>query len=358
VNAETATPTATWAARAARAHEALITKYWNPEVDLFDTRFPLGAVTPDEPFHYWWQAHALDTLVDAFERDGDRAHLERASRLLRGLRNRNSTDPIHGGEGITNAYYDDMQWLALACLRAYDASGEASFKDTTLELWRDIQTGWNDTCGGGIAWKKDMPFYKNTPANAPAAILAARLHARFGHDRDLEWAKRIFHWLEAHLIDPDTGFVWDGTNRLQDGRTDKDWAFTYCQGVTIGAAVELHVVTDEVCYLERAAITVRAARDRLGDPVTHVLPDEGSGDAGLFKGILVRYLERYTRLTGDADARAWLEANALLAWKNHDAQTGLIGRDWTQTPEHPVQLSAHLSGAMLLEANAKLERVG
>ena len=61
---------------------------------------------------------------------------------------------------------------------------------------------------------------------------------RFG-TRDLEWARRIFEWQRQTLVDPETGLVWDGINRQGDGRIDKDWKFTYCQGVYIGAAVEL-----------------------------------------------------------------------------------------------------------------------
>ncbi|MFC3790482.1 glycoside hydrolase family 76 protein [Paenibacillus sp. GCM10012307] len=79
---------------------------------------------------------------------------------------------------------------------------------------------------------------KNTPANAPAAILAARLFRRRGDAADLEWAKRIYAWNKDNSADPESGFVWDGMNRLGNGEIDKDWAFTYCQGVFIGAGLE------------------------------------------------------------------------------------------------------------------------
>lgn len=341
----------TWAARAGETFSALNARYWLPTHSLFEIRVPLEPRDNDlpfDPFHYWWQAHALDALVDAYTRDGERTHLDQAAQLLEGIVQRNG--------GLTNDFYDDMEWLALAALRAWDASGEPRFKDAALALWTDIKGGWNDACGGGIAWRKPQLDYKNTPANAPAAILAARLHLRFGHPDDLEWARKIFDWLEAHLIDPQTGFVWDGMNRLGDGGVDKDWAFTYCQGVVIGAAVELHAVTKEPRYLERARQTARAARQRLAQPATHAMPDEGGGDGGLFKGILARYLAQYALLTNDATVRGWLEDNARLAW-THRAE-GLSGRDWTQTPEFPLDLSTALSGVMLFETLAVLERVG
>ena len=339
-----------WSARAEKAFESLISSFWDDINGVFEVRVPFAPAQydlPSDPFHYWWQAHALDSLVDAHLRDGNALHLERAARLLKEIVRKNA--------GLTNDYYDDMEWLALACLRAWDAGGNPVFKDAALMLWADIKGGWNDHSGGGIAWRKPQLDYKNTPANAPAAILAARLYTRFGDANDLEWAQRIFDWLSAHLIDPDSGFVWDGMNRLGDGAIDKDWAFTYCQGVTIGAALELHALTDDPRPLEVARRTARAARDQLSDPFTGAMPDEGTGDAGLFKGILVRYLEQFVAVTADTTTRDWLEQGAARAWQCRDTATGLNGTSWTASPQFPLDLSAALSGAMLFETLARLE---
>lgn len=342
--------TLNWTTRAARASAAFLARFWDADSSLFFDRVPFEA--REGPFNYWWMAHGLDVLVDAFKRDGNTAHLERARDLLNGIRRRNAGR-------IINDYYDDMEWLALACLRAFDAGGGEVFRTATLELWADIQTGWSEVCGGGIAWRKPQRDYKNTPANAPAAILAARLHQRFGHTLDLEWAARIWNWLEAHLIDPETGFVWDGMNREGDGQIDKDWQFTYCQGVVIGAALELWRVTREPRFLGAAKRTAQAARARLGDPTNHLMPDEGGGDAGLFKGILVRYLGLYALETRDADAVQWLEANANTIWHDgRDPESSLFGRSWAVPPTYPLDLSAALSGVMLLEIMGKLERAG
>ena len=330
--------------------EALIRVFWNEDMQLFDIRTPSMQQSYDLPydlFHYWWQAHALDALVDAFERDQNFLHLERGMMLLKGLQKRNG--------GLSNDYFDDMQWLALACLRAFDASQQPEFKRAALELWEDIKTGWNETCGGGIAWRKSQVDYKNTPANAPAIILAARLYQRFGDPQDLVWATRIYSWLEHHLIDQATGFVWDGMNRQGDFAIDKDWAFTYCQGVMIGAALEMYAITKRTMFLERAKLTARAARLKLSASKTAAMPDEGAGDAGLFKGILVRYLQQFVEITHDLESRDWLLNNANLAWANRDSQQDLFGRDWTKPPNFPLDLSTQLSGVFLLEATAKLE---
>ncbi|MFC4453990.1 glycoside hydrolase family 76 protein [Deinococcus sonorensis] len=335
--------------RANLAFGALMTHFWNEERALFEIRVPFASAQhdlPTDPFHYWWQAHGLDVLVDAFERDGDGRHLAQAARLLEAVVRENGS--------LTNDYYDDMLWLALACLRAWDAGGDPRFRDAALTLWDDIQGGWNDHCGGGITWRKPQLDYKNTPANAPAIILATRLYARLGREEDLAWARRLYRWQVEHLVDPDTGFVWDGLNRLGDGELDRDWAFTYCQGVQIGAALELHAVTGERSLLDAARRTVAAARARLADPATLALPDEGDGDAGLFKGILARYLAQFARVADDEPTRTWLTRNAALAWQHRDAALGVCSTSWTAAPGTPVELSAALSGVMLFEAAAWL----
>ena len=45
---------------------------------------------------------------------------------------------------------------------------------------------------------------------------------------------------------------WDGINRLGDGQIDKDWQFTYCQGYSSGAGIELYSCTGESAYLADA----------------------------------------------------------------------------------------------------------
>jgi predicted alpha-1,6-mannanase (GH76 family) len=340
-----------WSVRAESMQENLYNHYWNDRTTIMNQWYPCSGSVADENFYYWWQAHVIDVLVDAWERSQNELYLDRINRLTRGLKSFN-------GSTFRHNYYDDMEWTALALLRVYDHTSDDWFKSEVLDLWSDIQTAWNDHMGGGMAWKKDQLDYKNTPANAPAAILAARLYARFGSEDDLAWAIRIYNWNRAHLVDPQTGFVWDGMNRMGDGQIDKDWKFTYCQGVFIGAGVELFACTGESTYLEDAAKTARAAKQQFVDPVTRMLPDEGIDDTGLFKGIFIRYL----KLLMDKDEQVmgdWAEilrSNGETMWNSGmESSTGIIGPNWAQAPKGPVQLSVRLSGLMLAEALVGLE---
>ncbi len=305
-------------------------------------------------FGYWPQAHALDVLVDAYVRTKDARYLAYMNDWFVGV-------PIKNGNTFLNVFYDDMLWNALAMLRAYDATKDQKWLDATQRLWDDIRPGWSDVMGGGIAWQKNQRYYKNTPANAPAVILAARLYQRLNRQTDLDWAKKIYDWQKLTLVNTANGFVYDGINRQNDGKIDLTWAFTYNQGVMIGAGLELFRATKTDTYLADA---IKTANNALTDPTLTaggLMREEGGDDAGLFKGILVRYL---TLLATDpavpADARTryvnFLTFNAETLWRTGTAKPRVVfGTNWANRPANAqTQLTAQLSGAMLMEAMTRL----
>lgn len=341
-----------WSDRAELAQKALRQHFWNPEIGMYNIETPCPNGECNTIFHYWWMAHAADALVDGLVRSGDEVYADTLAELHQGILRRN-------GGVYPNELYDDMEWMALAWLRAYHATGLSIYKDTALLLWKDIQTGWNDHMGGGIAWQKSQLDYKNTPANAPAVILAARLYQSFEDPEDLAWAQRIYDWQKRNLVDSETGFVWDGMNRNGDGQIDKEWKFTYCQGVFIGAGVELYRVTGDASYLDDALRTATAAKAELTG-ADGLLPDEEDGDGGLFKGILVRYLAELSLIAGERGqpAASLLVHNATRLWEAAGGSQRLFGTDWSRKPTGVVSLSSQLSGVMLLERLAELERQG
>lgn len=299
-------------------------------------------------FNYWWNAHALDVYVDAYVRTNDAKYKSRMTALIEGVKDTN-------GGSYLNDYYDDMEWLGLSSLRAYAATQDAVFLDLSKLLWADIKTGMNANQGGGIAWRKTQLDYKNTPANAPAIMLACRLYALEKNGEDLQIAKDIYSWLKSTLIDPATGLAWDGINRQQNGEIDK-WMFTYNQGVFIGAGLELYKATNEQAYLNDAIKTADYLCNDVQLLPGGVMKEEGLGDAGLFKGILVRYL---TLLSKDINVpkvkrdkyAGVIKFNAKTLYDRGIKRPALlIGPNWTQRPGSTTDFSAQLSGIMLIEA--------
>nr|WP_245614266.1 glycoside hydrolase family 76 protein [Actinokineospora inagensis] len=291
----------------------------------------LGLPRPGRRLHlswnYWWQAHLLDCLVDAHLRDPseDRA----ITALVRGIRLRNLG-------AWTNSYYDDIAWLGLALQRA----GGPERALTAIES--RLRSGWTDDFGGGIWWRRRDDF-KNAPANGPAAIYLARRG-------DHAWARATVDWLDRTLVDPATGLVWDGIRPGETVRT----TYTYCQGVFLGACVELSLV-------DQAARTIRAVADHLAPD--HVLPGQGEGDGGLFAGILARYLaDSALRLpAAEADlARSLVLTSAKALWRNRVTTLDgpRFGVDWRHPGNPGRDLSVQLSAWMTLEAAARLAHSG
>jgi hypothetical protein len=323
-----------WRSCADEAYRALVDRFWDGGRGLFriSTRSG-GLVGRLGTWHYWWQAHALDCVLDAVERGQD-AERERADRLVRGIVARN-------GGTLRNDYYDDQSWMALAMGRAAPAGLDT--EPLVAGLWADIRGGW-DAAHGGIRWRRG-DTYTNAPTNGPAAILAARRYQVTGDSADLEWARRITTWLDATLVEPGTGVVWDGIHPERDPAPSRE-RYSYNQGTVAMANQELAALTGDPAYREVALRVARA-----GLPVGGgVLPDEGGGDRSLFKGIFARY----AAALGDPELSAALAANGASAWSARGPDR-LSGPSWTVPPGVgvPVELSAQLSGVLLLGALAR-----
>ena len=335
-----------WSEHADAAQRVLVDAFWDGRRGLYRVA-PGRRLIPTPQWHYWWQAHGLDAAVDAVGRTGDPPARDRVHRHVQGIVRRN-------GGRIPNDYYDDMAWMALALQRADEIAG-VDTRELVAELWSEIRQGW-DGLHGGLVWRRG-DTYTNTPANAPSAILAARLHRRHGDVHDLAWARRIADWLQSTLVDADSGVVWDGIHPETDPAPSRE-LYTYNQGTVIGAEVELFRLTGDQAHLDRARRTAGAALERFTDPATGLLPAEGAGDGGLFKGILARYLTEL--LAADPDPRDGTSGRVLDALRANGAAVSPaagepVGADW----RHPVagdrSLSTQLSAVLLLEGLARVD---
>lgn len=331
---------------------ALMSGYWNAGGQYF-----VANNQGNSTFNYWPQAHALDVLVDAYMRTKSSTYTGYMDQWYTGV-------PAKNGGSFLGQYYDDEGWNALAMLRAYDVTKDSKWKDAVEAVWADIQTGWNTTIGGGIAWQKQQLYYKNTPANGPACILAARLYERFGNPSDLAWAQKIYTWWKATLVDAGSGFVYDGINSGGDGKLNTTYRFTYNQGLFIGAGVELYNATQQASYLSNALQTATNVLTDATLTSAGVLKDEGQGDGGLFKGVLVRYMIQLILSKGvDAGDQqkfvVFLKNNAQILWLKGTTRPGYFyGNNWTAAPTSATDLTTELSGAMLMEGMALLKKNG
>lgn len=337
-----------WYAAADSSSTALLNHFWNTGSRYFN--YDSNGNTQ---FHYWPQAHALDVLLDAYLRTDNTLYSNYFDQWFEGVRAAN-------GNSFLNTFYDDMEWNALAILRAYQATGDQKYKDAVLEIWKDIKTGWNEQARGGIAWRKDQPYSKNACSNGPACILAARLYQEFGDEEDREWAFRIYDWEKSTLFNANNGAVADNIN-ANTGEVNSGWIFTYNQGTFVGSAVELFKITNQRAYLNDAILAADYTISTLVS--SSILKDEGNGDGGLFKGIFIRYfaeLIQQDRLEASTARRyiQFLEQNAETLWQSGTSKPAvLFGTNWQNAPAGSTGLTEQLSGCMLIEAMAKIDEL-
>ncbi|MHB9055486.1 MAG: glycoside hydrolase family 76 protein [Paludibacteraceae bacterium] len=337
-----------WTAAANSASNALISSFWNISGKYFNDNSS-GSTN----FQYWPQAHSLDVLIDAYLRTNDIKYKNYFDQWFEGVK-------IKNGNTFYNDYYDDMEWNALAILRAYKATGDVKYKDAALQIWEYIKVGWNDNAGGGITWKKGMEYSKNACSNGPACILAARLYQEFGDPVNKDWALKIYNWEKTTLFNTNNGIVYDNINSNTGQITT--WIFTYNEGTFIGSAVELYKIFNEKAYLNDAAL---AADYTISTLVSNsILKSEGTGDGGLFKGVFIRYftdLIQQDRLDANAKKRyvQFMKLNAETLWKQGTTMPQVFfGPNWTQKPGTATGLTEQLSGSMLIEAAAFLKNKG
>ncbi|MDR1859726.1 MAG: hypothetical protein LBR06_02235 [Bacteroidales bacterium] len=355
----------TWAERADYAQTSLLGLFWQPYQSgyyIVNSVYP-GRQFVNPRFNYWWMAHLLDVFADNYGRTRSSDCLLRMTQARQAMLD-------YGKGSLHNSYFDDMEWMALACLRIHQAVDSGTWKDDAITLWNDIKTGWNDIHGGGIQWVDTLPASKNACANAPAVIIAARLYQLTKDPQYLQWAEKIFRWLHDNLVIHETGLIKDSYNN-----DNPDWVFTYNQGTWLGACLELFRISGDRKYFDLAMRTA----DYVVNDSTKFSPagvlnnNEGGGDGGLFKGIFMRYLAQWM-LSGALDAHrqqqfaTYFITNGNSLWKSALSRTaegyGVFGNTWSRPRPEPqpgrrpvaYDSSVHLSAVMLFELLCELER--
>ena len=195
-----------------------------------------------QPSAGWWNsANALTTMVNFSIESGDTTYV--------GLIH-HAFDSRDDEASVSTNFVDDEGWWALAWLNAaaLDASDpERHAREVARAeyVFRDMDRYWDSTCGGGVWWQKNPKSYKNAIANELFLSVAARLYRETGDPRYLAKARDEYRWFfeqsrlydRGHLI---VDGIRDGT--CADGvqpALNRD-AWTYNQGVVIGALVALH----------------------------------------------------------------------------------------------------------------------
>ncbi len=260
-----------------------------------------------------------------------------------------------------NDYYDDEGWWALAWLDAWEWTGNQEYLGMARYIFKDITLGWDETCGGGILWKKGIG-YKSTISNELTLLLAARLHiAHTDTVRGkscLQWSLDIWNWMLSVELISEEGLVQDGVGGRRGDCRINPRVWTYNQGVILSGLVYLSEITGDKTYINKAHnIALAAIKNMVNDDGVlfeiNCEPDECNGDAEQFKGIFMRHLALLNQYSPKKEYGEFIALNAQSIWETA-MQNGSIppGVSWSLIPERS---NAATTSSALDAMNAALE---
>ena len=334
-----------WSDIAQTAQDKLETAFWRSAPNNY---YYIDNIQDDKTFdHYWVTAHAMETLLDAYVRKGNAFYKERVAVVLARIKQKE-------GGVYTTGFYDDMAWMGIACIRAYQLFNEQVYLDAANALLADLKNGWVGP-DGGMLWNK-RPADKdirNACTLWTASCFAARMYLLQKRQEDLDFAQKVYVWAMSNLYNAELGATFS--------EIKSNTYMTYNQGVLIGSSLALYEATNQSSYLGYAVKCGDYCINNDNFGKEGIWRDEGATgelnkNNGIFKGILVHYMVDLVRSKNLPEAKRkayiqYLESMAVTLYgaTKHDY---LIPGDWRRAADagEKIYLGCQLSGVILFES--------
>ena len=329
---------------------------------------------------YWTQAHAIDVVVYNYERhkgiDGELAnrYLTYIKRWYKNKANNYSGAPAatsttpnttSGYKMFENPYTDDMCWITLTLLHIGEATGTAAYSTIARQVFDNyiIKRAKEDEETGGLwlPWSthsgKDGP---NACTQSPATLIAAKLYQKYGTEKYLEYAKKLYKYTAKNIV-------------KSDGRVEEP-PLTYTQGTFGEACRILYHITDENSSIKNkyktlayTYINYAFASDRCTSG-NNILRSEGSsGDQSIFKAVLIPYAVNYVldesmTASNRKTIFNYILTNTKVMWNNLNLDRYPIvfcNYDWRSPytgADSDASMGAMCSGTSLMENTARMCR--
>ncbi len=249
------------AERALVSYQSLQRSFYVPDTKLYRETYPPDGTMPYSGLWPFLQAMAgtLDVagipgIADGFQR----AVQDRLVGLERYWDKRASPPGYDSfvvpplGQGGAKHYGDNAR-AGLHLLQCHCMRGEWDVLHRAEQVFDFVVSGWDHdpshpSPGGLFCVQPARSGDRGTAANAPGALFALHLYQITGRQCYLEWAKKMYDWVNEYLRAPD-GLYWDHID-LQ-GNIDTTQS-SGNQGTMIGASVLLFQVTGDAAYLQQA----------------------------------------------------------------------------------------------------------
>ncbi len=329
---------------------------------------------------YWTQAHAIDVVVYNYERhkgiDGELAnrYLTYIKRWYKNKANNYSGAPAatsttpnttSGYKMFENPYTDDMCWITLTLLHIGEATGTAAYSTIARQVFDNyiIKRAKEDAASGGLwlPWSthsgKDGP---NACTQSPATLIAAKLYQKYGTEKYLEYAKKLYKYTAKNIV-------------KSDGRVEEP-PLTYTQGTFGEACRILYHITDENSSIKNkyktlayTYINYAFASDRCTSGGNILRSEGSSGDQSIFKAVLIPYAVNYVldeNMTASNRKTIfnYILTNTKMMWNNLKLDRYPIvfcNYDWRYPytgADSDASMGAMCSGTSLMENTARMCR--
>ena len=214
-------------------------------------------------------------------------------------------------------FYDDNQWIAIACIDAYNKTKQQHYLDMAKMLYRFMMTGYDTTSGGGLYWKEGDKTTKNTCSNGPGILIALQLYKITSDKNYLDTALVLYNWVNTHLQSPQ-GVYYDNI-KLPSLKIDSA-VYTYNTGTMLQSNILLHEITHDKKYLKEGQRIAKAAKEIFYK--NGKLPGNYWFNVVLLRG----YIELYN-VDPDKQQMQFFIDDANRIWQEEKDEKNLLGRN-------------------------------
>ncbi len=217
-------------------------------------------------------------------------------------------------------FYDDNQWIGIACLDAYQRTKNKKYLQQAKLIYDFMMTGFDTAAGGGLYWKEKDFSTKNTCSNGPGVLVALQLYKITGYKNYLDTAVLLYNWVNKKLRSPD-GLYYDNI-KVASGKIDLR-KFTYNTGTMLQSAVMLFEITHQTEYLTSAQLMASAS-------LKQFFHDGFFPDNYWFNAVLLRGYIALHKINGDEQYINAMRQYAGMIWQKEKDLNGLVGKHKTK----------------------------